>query len=207
MIDFQFENILPYDGEAYYFGKIWSHQEANEAFETLLKTSIWKQDKIQIFGKHITTKRKVAWYGSEPFTYTYSRQPKTALPWTPELIRIVEIVENHTQETYNSCLLNLYHSGEEGMSWHNDNEPELLEHGPICSLSIGAERKFVFKHKISKEKISLLLEHGSLLLMKGSTQRDWLHALPKTLKVTQPRINLTFRTIHNKKEIEKTNIY
>lgn len=100
-----------------------------------------------------------------------------------------------TSETFNSCLLNLYHTGEEGMGWHSDAETDLIKDGAIASLSLGSERKFAFKHKQSKEKVELLLEHGSLLVMKGSTQTFWVHKLPTTKKVTTPRINLTFRTI------------
>jgi alkylated DNA repair dioxygenase AlkB len=98
-------------------------------------------------------------------------------------------------EKYNSCLLNLYHTGEEGMAWHSDGEKELQKDGAIASLSFGAERKFSFKHKVTKEKIELWLQDGSLLVMKGTTQSHWLHRLPPTKKVLTPRINLTFRQI------------
>jgi len=105
------------------------------------------------------------------------------------------MVEDKTGETYNSCLLNLYHTGEEGMAWHSDAEKDLKKNGAIASLSLGAMRKFSFKHKQSKEIVSLDLQHGSLLVMKGATQRYWLHRLPPTKKVTELRVNLTFRTI------------
>jgi len=98
-------------------------------------------------------------------------------------------------KTFNSCLLNLYHSGEEGMAWHSDAEKDLKKNGAIGSLSLGAERKFAFRHKQTKEKVELYLEHGSLLVMKGTTQTNWLHRLPPAKKVTALRINLTFRTI------------
>jgi alkylated DNA repair dioxygenase AlkB len=103
--------------------------------------------------------------------------------------------EKETGETFNSCLLNLYHNGEEGMAWHSDGEKDLKKDGAIGSLSFGAERKFAFKHKQTNGKIELILEHGSLLVMKDTTQTHWLHRLPPTKKVTIPRINLTFRTI------------
>jgi alkylated DNA repair dioxygenase AlkB len=107
------------------------------------------------------------------------------------------LVEDKTGCSYNSCLLNLYHSGSEGMAWHSDNEKELLENGAIASLSFGVERVFELKHKQDKIKVKVLLEHGSLLLMKGTTQKHWLHQLPKNQKVGTPRINLTFRTINH----------
>jgi len=111
------------------------------------------------------------------------------------LQELKSLVENQTGETFNSCLLNLYHDGSEGMAWHSDGEKDLKKHGAIGSLSLGAERKFAFKHKASKETISVVLEHGSLLMMQGKTQTYWQHHLPPTKKVSDPRINLTFRTI------------
>ena len=150
---------------------------------------------MHLFGKRIVTKRKVAWYGSRPFEYTYSNNTKKALQWTKGLLELKELVEKHTKETYNTCLLNLYHNGEEGMGWHSDDEKELKPDGAIASLSFGAQRKFVFKHKSTKIKVDLVLDHGSLLVMKGSTQKYWQHRLPPTKKVHKPRINLTFRSI------------
>jgi alkylated DNA repair dioxygenase AlkB len=141
------------------------------------------------------TKRKVAWYGEKPFEYTYSKITKLALPWTNELTAIKAITEQRTGETFNSCLLNLYHSGEEGMAWHSDGEKDLKKNGTIGSLSFGAERKFAFKHKRTREKVELILEHGSLLVMKDTTQTHWLHRLPPTKLIHKPRVNLTFRTI------------
>ncbi len=148
-----------------------------------------------MYGKRYITKRKTAWYGDAAFEYSYSNTTKTALPWTPELLEIKNSVEKLTGHSFNSCLLNFYHNGNEGMSWHSDDEPELGENPIIASLSFGAPRKFSFKHKITKETVSVLLEHGSLLVMKGATQAHWLHAIPKSTKVKTPRINLTFRTI------------
>ena len=148
-----------------------------------------------MFGKTIITKRKVAWYGDQPYEYTYSHVTKSALPWTPALQRIKNKVEEVSCDTYNSCLLNLYHDGSEGMSWHSDDEKELKPEGAIASVSLGAERKFVLKHKQSAEKVEVFLHHGSLLVMKGETQTHWVHRLPPTKKVNTPRINLTFRTI------------
>lgn len=198
LFDFESEaeqNLLPKNGEAYYYGKIFSEKDAKYYFDTLLESIDWKHDELTIFGKKIITKRKVAWYGTPGLKYTYSKTIKTALPWTAELLKIKKIIEDKTGESYNSCLLNLYHSGEEAMGWHSDDEKDLKKNAAIASLSLGAERKFVFKHKESKESVSKILEDGSLLLMGGSTQSNWLHRLPPTKKVLQPRINLTFRTI------------
>lgn len=188
-------NLLPYDGEAIYLGPVFSHQEADEYYQMLLHEIPWEHDQVNLFGKRITTKRKVAWYGDQAFTYTYSKVTKTAKIWTEGLRALKNKIEVEADCNFNSCLLNFYHSGNEGMAWHSDAEKELLKHGTIASLSFGASRKFSFKHKESQFKQDLVLEHGSLLLMKGSIQDHWLHRLPPTKKVHSPRINLTFRTI------------
>lgn len=188
-------NILPYEGEVLYYGQIINNKDAQEHYQNLLNNIAWENDKAIIFGKLIITKRKVAWYGDIPFSYTYSKTTKSALPWTKELLALKKIVENKTGETFNSCLLNLYHSGEEGMAWHSDGEKDLKKNGAIASLSFGAARNFSFKHKKTKERISLILDKGSLLVMTGTTQTHWMHRLPPTKKVQTPRINLTFRTI------------
>ena len=189
------KNWLPKDGVVNYFGPIIPLEQADDFFKILADTIPWEADVVHMFGKRIVTKRKVAWYGDQPYDYTYSNSTKKALPWTPALRELKEMAENLTNETYNSCLLNLYHTGEEGMGWHTDNEKELKRNGAIASYSFGAERKFVFKHKTTKEMVELLLDHGSLLVMKGATQNHWLHRLPPTKKVGSARINLTFRTI------------
>ncbi|WP_042492436.1 alpha-ketoglutarate-dependent dioxygenase AlkB family protein [Aequorivita sublithincola] len=189
------KNLLPKDGTVNYLGKVFSAEEANHYYETLLNTIDWKNDEAIIFGKKIITKRKVAWYGDREFSYTYSKVTKNALLWTPELLQLKKQIETESGETFNSCLLNLYHSGEEGMAWHSDGEKDLKKNGAIASLSFGSERKFAFKHKETKETVSLNLEHGSLLIMKDTTQTNWLHRLPPTKKIRASRINLTFRTI------------
>ncbi len=188
-------NLLPKGGTVNYYGKIMSHQQANHYYHSLLETIDWKNDEAVIFGKHILTKRKVAWYGDDPFEYTYSNVTKLALIWTKELLELKNLAEQKSGETYNSCLLNLYHNGDEGMAWHSDGEKDLKKNGAIGSMSFGAERKFAFKHKETKEIVSLVLENGSLLVMKDETQTNWLHRLPPTKLITKARVNLTFRTI------------
>jgi alkylated DNA repair dioxygenase AlkB len=188
-------NLLPYDGEAVYYGKVIPQVEEQRVLEELLHHIAWKNDEAVIFGKHIITKRKVAWYGDAAYAYTYSKTTKQALLWTGELLKLKHLVEAHTGTRFNSCLLNLYHDGDEGMSWHSDDEKSLGKNTTIASLSFGAERKFAFKHKATRQTIFMVLESGSLLVMKGTTQTHWLHRLPKTTKVTRPRVNLTFRTM------------
>ncbi len=188
-------NLLPKDGEVNYYGQIVINEVANGYYKYLLNNIEWKNDEAVLFGKRIITKRKVAWYGDEQFEYEYSNTTKKALPWTENLLKLKEMVEQNTGETFNSCLLNLYHNESEGMAWHSDAEKKLKKNGAIASLSFGAERNFAFKHKVTKEKISLVLSHGSLLVMRGTTQTNWLHRLPPTKYKKGIRINLTFRTI------------
>ena len=190
-------NLLPCDGIVNYYGKVMNQKEATHYFDRLLHTIDWKNDEAVIFGKHIITKRKVAWYGDADYLYTYSNITKQALPWTTELLALKKIAEEFTGSTFNSCLLNLYHHGDEGMAWHSDEERSLGKDTAIASLSFGAERKFSFKHKKTKQTVSLLLENGSLLIMKDTTQTNWLHSLPKSKKIKGHRINLTFRAMLN----------
>jgi alkylated DNA repair dioxygenase AlkB len=188
-------NLLPYDGTVNYYGKVMAKEQADHYLERLLNTITWKNDEAVIFGRHIITKRKVAWYGDEDYSYTYSNTTKRALAWTEELKALKQVTEEITGSRFNSCLLNLYHNGEEGMAWHSDDEKMLGKDSSIASFSFGAERKFSFKHRKTGEGVSLLLENGSLLEMKGATQTNWMHSLPKSKKIIQPRINLTFRTM------------
>jgi len=192
-----FPNIINKDGIAVYYGCILNEQSLPIIYNELLNKIAWQQDQIVMFGKAITTKRKVAFYADNHIDYTYSSVKKKGLAWTPELLQIKNLIESHTGAIYNACLLNLYHTGEEGMGWHSDDEKEIIVNSSIASLSIGAERKFAFKHKATKETVSVMLENGSLLEMKGSIQQNWWHSLPKTKKIGTPRINLTFRQMQS----------
>ena len=188
-------NLLPKDGMVNYYGKVLESKEADQYFDLLMQNILWENDEVIIFGKHINTKRKTAWYGDSDYSYSYSNTTKQALAWTKELSHLKQIVEEVAETKFNSCLLNLYHNGNEGMGWHSDDEKSLGKNNTIASLSFGAERNFSFKHKHTKQIVSFVLEHGSLLIMKDTTQTNWLHSLPKSKSVTRPRINLTFRTI------------
>ncbi|MXV38596.1 alpha-ketoglutarate-dependent dioxygenase AlkB [Flavobacteriaceae bacterium Ap0902] len=191
-------NLLPKDGTANYYGLIYNAIQTDFYLKTFLETIAWKNDEMNILGTKIVTKRKVAWYGDVSMDYTYSNTTITALSWTDELLAIKKKVQNLTRKSYNACLLNLYHNGSEGLGWHSDKESELEKAGAIASVTFGAKRKFVFKHKETKEKVEIFLENGSLLLMKDEIQSHWLHRLPPTTKIHSPRINLTFRTIVGK---------
>ncbi len=187
------KNLLPYDGEVYLHESCFEIQDANRLFIQLSREINWQHDEITLFGKKYITSRKVAWYAENQIPYTYSGQIKTPFPFTSTLVEIKNQVEKVTESKYNACLLNFYHSGNEGMGWHSDNERSIVLKSSIASLSLGAQRRFDFKHRETQEKTSLLLSHGSLVNMRGTTQEFWLHTLPKSKKIAEPRINLTFR--------------
>lgn len=185
--------LLPYDGASEYTPSVFSGAESESLFQELLEITPWQEDEVVLFGQRRILSRKVAWMADAGFTYSYSGTSKSAFPWTPPVALVKERVERHTAQRFNSCLLNLYHDGSEGMGWHSDDEKTLGRNPVIASVSFGAERIFKLKHRESKEVVSVLLEHGSLLVMKGKTQHHWVHTMPKTKKITTPRINLTFR--------------
>lgn len=186
-------NLLPFDGEVFYYGQVMPLETADAFMKILLETIDWQHDEAIIFGRHIQTKRKVAWYGDRPFSYSYSKIIKVVLLWTPHLLELKHLAESISGHPFNSCLMNLYHNGDEGVGWHSDDEKTLGNNPVIASLSLGAERKFVFKSKQHGDKVSVLLLHSSFLVMKGATQHHWVHSVPKMLKVKAPRISLTFR--------------
>ena len=190
-------NLLPFDGIVNYHGPILTLREAQDYLEALLTTIPWRNDEVVICGKHIITARKVAWYGNSSYSYTYSGTTKVALPWTKEMRALKRLVEEKAGCLFNSCLCHLYRDGSEGLGWHSDDEKALGKDTVIASLSLGTERKFSFRHKRKSGgyPISIQLENGSLLVMKGTTQTFWQHSVPKAAKITTPRINLTFRTI------------
>ena len=187
-------NLLPRDGTVNYHGPIMDPARATYFYQALLHHVPWKSDEVIVFGRHHITARKVAWYGDVGCAYTYSGTIKQAVPWTSELLELKTLAEHLAAARFNSCLLNLYHHGDEGMGWHSDNEKSIVPHSPIASLSLGAEREFRFKHKhLPNTTANVRLENGSLLVMKDATQTHWLHSIPKSKKVLTPRINLTFR--------------
>ncbi len=191
----EIRNLLPKNGTVYHYGFVFTKAESNRFLDIFLNSIAWQKDEVIMYGKRIVTDRKIAWYGHNMAQFNYDKITRDALPFTSELLEIKKKIELITGETYNSCLLNLYHNGSEGLSWHSDDEGFFKKNGAIASITFGAERKFSFKHKDTKEVVSLILEHGSALVMKDETQTHWQHSLPPTKKVNRPRINLTFRTM------------
>ena len=189
------ENLLPYNGIVNYYGKVLSYEKATEYFKHLYHNITWKHDESVRHGKLIVARRQVAWFGERNYEYGYSGTTKKARPIPEQVLELKELVEEKTGYLFNAVLLNLYESGEVGIAWHSDKEAYLGKDVIIASLTLGAERKFGFKHRQTNETIWKVLEHGSLLVMRGPTQNYWLHHLPPAKKVKAPRINLTFRKI------------
>ena len=188
-------NLLPQDGVAHYFQDIFDDVTSDLLYQSLLTSLDWQPDELWMLGKKVMTQRKVAWIGDSGCSYTYSGVKKEPQAWTSELLEINSKAEELVQWKLNSCLLNFYHNGNEGMGWHSDDEIELDEEAPIVSVSFGARRKFAFRHKRDRTRVSLFLVSGSALAMHAPTQAFWQHSLLKTKLSVGPRINLTFRAI------------
>ena len=180
-----------------YIENFFNLDESHLYMRQLTQSVLWRREKIKMWGKEIVTKRRIAWYADDGKSYTYSGSTFFPSQWNNVLLQLKEKVENYSEIKFNSVLLNEYPNGEVGMGWHSDDEKELGTDPIIASLSFGANRDFIFKHKTDRsiENVKLHLKSGSLLLMLGSTQHYWKHSLPKRLKVKEPRINLTFRNI------------
>lgn len=191
----QLQHIALPDAEVYFAPQFMSKEESDVYYERLMEEVNWQQESIKLFGKQLPMPRLTAWYGDK--SYTYSGLHNKPQPWLPVLQELKEKVEQASGHQYNSVLLNLYRTGHDSMGWHADDEAELGQEPNIASLSFGGERRFSFKHKSRKDlkPHSINLSHGSLLLMQGPTQRHWLHHVPKTTRIVEPRINLTFRYV------------
>ena len=179
-----------------YYPNFFDIEKANFIFEKLYQEIPWQQDAITVFGKNHLQPRLTALFGNEGKPYSYSNIVMQPHRWNALLTYIKDEVEILCQEKFTTVLLNLYRDGRDSNGWHADNEKELGRNPTIASVSLGAERPFHLQHNFIKEaKQKIILEHGSLLIMKGETQHFWKHQIPKTAKPIPPRINLTFRII------------
>jgi alkylated DNA repair dioxygenase AlkB len=170
--------------------------EADSLFAALRSGIQWQVEDIVIFGQRRRVPRLVAWHGDPGTGYTYSGTMHEPQSWTPELRRLLDRVQALTGHAYNSILLNLYRDGNDGMGWHADDEPELGRNPVIASVSLGATRRFKLRHRRHRDVTATLeLAHGDVLLMAGTTQHAYVHAVPKTARVVGERINLTLRRI------------
>lgn len=197
------DNLLPYDGQVNDLGVVIN--DANALYNNLLTELPWQSDIVTLFGKTHVTTRQIVWMGDHDVSYHYSGQTRRAIPWTKQMLHVKRHIEQQLSSSginvdFNSCLLNHYPSGEDGMGYHADDEKELGAQPIIASLSLGARRKFVFKHKTIRQKnkpvkVELYLESGQLIVMHGDTQDFWKHTITKTKTVTSGRISLTFRKV------------
>lgn len=184
------------DGDITYYPSFFSAEEADRLFKVLRKNTPWQQDTITLFGKTHPQPRLTALYSINGKAYSYSNITMQPHLFTDSLLDIKQKIEIVTPTIFTTCLLNLYRNGRDSNGWHADDEKSLGINPVIASITLGEERYFHLKHKTNKRlKHKLLLEHGSLLLMQGTTQHHWLHQIPKTTKPIKERINLTFRVI------------
>ena len=190
-------NLLPYDGEAYLDNQYFSASESSDYFNSLKDEIHWEHKEIRMYGRFVLQPRLIAWYGDPDITLKYSSLNLTSTPWTATLTRIKDAIEEDLGYSFNGVFLNYYRNGHDYMGWHRDNERVHGLQPLIISVSFGAARLFKFRHYQQKDVVkNLKLNSGSLLIMKGDTQDNWTHSLPKSLRVTEPRINLTFRNIY-----------
>ena len=192
------DNLLPCDGKVNDLGIVIDYPSA--LYYALLTTLPWQSDIVTLFGKTHVTTRQIVWMGDSDASYQYSGHTRQAIAWTDSVFHVKHHIEEQLLKigihaNFNSCLLNYYPSGDDGMGYHADDEKELGHQPIIASLSLGATRKFVFKHKKTQDKVELYLESGQLIVMHGDTQEYWKHTIAKTKTVSEGRISLTFRQI------------
>ena len=196
-LDLQVKKFPLPDADLQLFPECFGAEESALILDRLLSEIRWQQDYLRFYGKEVAIPRLTSWYGDSGKNYTYSHLTMTPHPWTELLLMIKTRAEALSGAEYNSVLLNLYRSGADGVSWHQDNEPELGDEPVIASVSFGATRIFQLKHLTRKDfpRVEIPLFDGSLLVMRGPTQRCWQHKISKTRKAVGPRVNLTFRYI------------
>lgn len=188
--------LLASDGSAVLVPEFFSPSEADQHFTDLVARTPWEQHSLRMFGKQVPEPRLSAWHADAELTYSYSGQPRTPHPWNEHLAAVRKACEAHIGHTFNGALLNLYRSGSDAMGWHSDDEPINGVDPVIASVSLGAERRFDFRHKQTREVVSANLPHGSLLVMSGACQANWHHRIAKTTREIEPRINITFRFLY-----------
>ena len=191
------QELLPTDGSAKLYEWVLGDTDPHLLMQELYESVPWASQTITMFGKQYEEPRRTAWFGDDGASYTYSGISMTPHAWMPVLQLLRSICEEKSETSFNSVLLNLYRDGNDKMGWHADNEPELGFEPVIASLSLGATRRFRFRHRATKETVECELPTGSLVVMSGLSQKCWVHEVPRQKRVTNPRVNLTFRKIQN----------
>jgi alkylated DNA repair dioxygenase AlkB len=188
--------ITVIDEQVFLYPKFLKTQAADHYFRVLYEDIDWQQEQLFLYGRQVNVPRLIAWHGDDEVNYRYSGVDHMALPWSQPLSEIREMLSDQLAATFNGVLLNLYRDGQDSMGWHSDDEPELGIEPVIASVSLGQERNFQFRRRDNHaEKVSLILPHGSLLVIQGGSQQIWQHQMPKSSRAMKPRINLTFRNI------------
>lgn len=182
------------DAEIRYYPHFFTQQQSDFWFSYLLSEIEWRQEQIQVYGKRHLTPRLSCWMGDADLDYRYSGMTMQTVEWDQQVLEIKNMLQQKTQQSFNSVLLNYYRDGQDSNAWHSDDEPELGENPVIASVTFGFERDFQLRHKHTKERFQLKLAHGSVLLMSGTTQQYWQHQIPKRANA-ESRLNLTFRAI------------
>ena len=204
-LDRQFEPVSMPDADVSILYDLDTHASYDAIFKTLHRDSKWQQRRMWMYGRWVDQPRLTAWHGDPARVYKYSGIKEIPMPWTDTLRELKRRVEDCTDEQFNSVLLNLYRDQNDSMGFHSDDEKELGPEPAIASLSFGATRTFIFKHKARKDlkPVSIPLQEGSVLMMRGKTQRFWKHAINRETQVCGPRINLTFRKIYTLAELDE----
>jgi alkylated DNA repair dioxygenase AlkB len=184
-------NILPYDGEAFLIEDHGAEFDWPEITRTLIDAIPWQVETARIFGREMPVPRMTAWFGDG--AYSYSGILHLPAPFPVAVERLRKRAEALSGASFNAALANLYRNGRDSVGWHSDNEAGLGNRPIIASLSLGGERRFQFRHRKTKQTITLELSMGHWLMMAGETQMFWLHQVPKTAAAVTPRVNLTFR--------------
>ncbi len=181
-----------------YLPEFFSAPVGDRLLRSWCATVRWTQPRIRIFGRQVDSPRLAAWYGDRESVYRYSGLVNQPMPWIPELLEIRHYVQRYVKRSFDGVLLNYYRTGQDCMGWHSDDEKELGENPVIASVSLGAPRRFLLRHRRCSDLPvhEVNLEHGSLLLMQGATQKNWQHSVPKMRNQDSPRLNLTFRRIN-----------
>lgn len=187
--------LLPYDGSAVLYPWVLGDRSWETVMKRLVDEVPWEAHTIKMFGKEYPQPRLVAWYGDPGSEYSYSGLKMNVRPWIPPIVDLKAIAESHAGVEFNSVLVNLYRDGNDKVGWHRDNEPELGGTPTIASMSLGAPRRFKFRHLSTGEQVEAILNPGSLVVMSGLSQTCWEHEVPRQAAVKDPRINLTFRQV------------
>ena len=193
----EFEQIPLVDADIVIFRNASLGQNYGALLKILISETPWRSETIKMWGKPVRQPRLIAWYGELGATYSYSGIELAPEPWTETILDLKWRVERISRCQFNSVLLNYYRDHRDSMGFHSDDEPELGDQPTIASLSFGEERRFQLKHKSRKDlkTLSIRLCDGSLLIMRGDTQKKWKHGIPKERFSCGPRVNLTFRYI------------